>query len=150
MTRGLVIIGVLLAACGGASGQTTPSPDAEASLRAFLQAAADSNVAAMAERWGTNRGSAARTNNPQDYQKRIVIMQAYLRGTQNRILSNEAVPGENNQRIFQVELSRAGCVTTVPFTMIRAGRGEWLVYQFNLELVGSPSRACVPQDSTRQ
>jgi hypothetical protein len=144
-----MIMGVLLGACGGAKGQVTPSPDAETSLRAFLQAAADSNVAVMAEHWGTNRGSAARTNNPSDYQKRIVIMQAYLRGAQYRLLANEAVPGENNQRLLTVEFSRAGCVSQVPFTMIRTGRGEWLINQFNLELLGSPARACVAQDTAR-
>ena len=152
MTRGLVILGVLLSACGGASGQVpaAPAPAAEAALQAFLQAVTDSNVNAMADRWGTSRGSSSRTNNPQDYQKRIVIMQAFLRGSQYRVLSNDPVPGENNQRLIQVELTRSGCTNQVPFTMIRTGRGEWLVYQFNLELVGSPNRPCAPPDSTRQ
>ncbi|MEP7324355.1 MAG: hypothetical protein ABI836_00275 [Gemmatimonadota bacterium] len=155
MTRGLVIMGVLLSACGGASGGASgqapaaPAPAAEAALQLFLHAVADSNVTAMADHWGTSRGSASRTNNPSDYQKRIVIMQAFLRGTQYRILSNEPVPGENNQRLIAVELTRTGCTNQVPFTMIRTGRGEWLVYQFNLELVGSPNRPCAPPDSTQ-
>lgn len=151
MTRALVIMGVLLSACGGGSGQApaTPTPDAEAVLQLFLHAVADSNVTVMADHWGNARGSASRTNNPPDYQKRIVIMQAFLRGTTYRVLSNDPVPGENNQRLIQVELSRSSCTNVVPFTMIRTGRGEWLVYQFNLELVGSPNRPCAPPDSTR-
>jgi len=153
MTRALVIMGVLLSACGGGSGQaptTAPAPDAEAALQLFLHAVADSNVAVMADHWGNSRGPASRTNNPPDYQKRIVIMQAFLRGTSYRVLSNDPVPGQNNQRVIQVELSRSSCNNVVPFTMIRTGRGEWLVYQFNLELVGSPNRPCAPPDSTHQ
>ena len=151
MIRALLIMGVLLSACGGASGQApaAPAPEAEAALQAFLKAVADSNVIAMADHWGTSRGSATRTNNPEDYQKRVVIMQAFLRGSQYRILSNDPVPRENNQRLIQVELTSSGCTNVVPFTMIRTGRGEWLVYRFNLELVGSPNRPCAPPDSTR-
>lgn len=151
MTRTLVIMGVLLSACRGSGGPapTAPAPEAETSLQSFLRAVSDSNVAAMADHWGTSRGAASRTNNPPDYQKRVVIMQAFLRGTQYRVLSNDPVPGQNNQRVIQVELSRYSCTNVVPFTMIRTGRGEWLVYQFNLELVGSPNRPCAPPDSTR-
>jgi hypothetical protein len=149
MRSGLVFMGVLLAACGGARGQVAPAPEADASLRTFLQAAADSNVNVMAEHWGTSRGSAARTGKPDDYQKRVMIMQAFLKGTVNRIVGTDPVLGENNQRLLQVELTRNGCVAVVPFTMIRTGRGDWLVKEFNLELVPSPSRGCEGRDSTQ-
>ena len=149
MRSGLVVMGILLAACGGARGQVTPSPDADASLHAFLQGAVDSNVTAMAEHWGTQRGSAARTGKPEDYQKRVMIMQAYLKGTTNRVVGTDPVPGENNQRLIQIEFTRAGCVAVVPFTMIRTGRGEWLVYNFNLELVPSAGRVCEGRDTTQ-
>ncbi len=149
MRSGLVVLGILLGACGGARGQVAPVPEAEASVRAFLQAAADSNVNAMADHWGTQRGPASRTGKPDDYQKRIMVIQAFLKGTVSRLVGTDPVPGQNNQRLVQVELTRGACVATVPFTMIRTGRGEWLVYQFNLEQVPSPSRSCESRDTTQ-
>ena len=143
MTRSLVVA-LLLAACGGRTGQVPPVLEAEAGLRNFMQAAADSNFVRMSENWGTSRGSASETGNPPDYQQRMIIIQAYLLGIRYRVVSNEAVPNESNQRILQVELTRGPCQNTVPFTMARTGSGRWLVYQFDLERVGPPTRGCSP------
>jgi hypothetical protein len=102
----------------------------------------------MAQNWGTTRGSASETGNPPDFQQRMVIIQAYLVGITYRVLSNEAVASAENQRLLQVEMSRDRCINIVPFTMARTGSGRWLVYQFDLEKVGAPTRSCNPQTST--
>jgi hypothetical protein len=120
-------------------------PEAETTLNAFLQAARDSDFVAMSENWGTARGSARETGTPPDYQRRMVIIEAYMRGIQYRVLSNEPVPNENNLRLLQVEIARGGCIQLVPFTMIRTGGGRWLVNEFDLEKVGSPARGCAPR-----
>lgn len=145
--RGLALLPLLLVACGGSGGQVAPVPEAEASLRDFLQAAADSNFAGMSANWGTARGPASETGQPADYQRRMVIIQAYLHGSKFRVLSNEPAVDASNQRVLQVELSRSGCVNVVPFTMVRTGGGRWVVNQFDLEKVGSPSRACGASDT---
>ena len=107
-----------------------------------MQAAADSNFIRMSENWGTSRGSASETGNPPDYQQRMVIIQAYLEGMRFRVLSNDPVANIENQRQLVVELTRGNCVNTVPFTMARTGSGRWVVYQFDLEKIGSPVRGC--------
>ena len=142
MTRSLVVVALLLAACGRQAGQVAPVPEAEVGLRNFMEAAADSNYVVMSENWGTSRGAASETGNPGDYQQRMVIIQAYLLGITYRVLSNEAVLNSSNSRTLMLELTRGSCVNTVPFTMVRTGSGRWVVNQFDLERVGPPTRGC--------
>ena len=141
------MLALLLLGCGGRSGQVAPVPEAELALRNFMQAAADSNFNGMAEHWGTSRGSAAATGNPADFQQRMVIVQAFLKGIRYRVLSNDADPTSANQRVLQVELSRDNCLNLVPFTMARTSQDKWVVYQFDLEKVGAPSRGCTSSGS---
>jgi hypothetical protein len=136
------VVALLLTACGGNPGQVAPIPEAEQGFRNFMEAARDSNYVRMAENWGTARGSAGETGNPPDYQQRMIIMQAYLLGIQSRVLGNEAVPGAENQRLLTVEMTRGDCTATIPFLMARTGTGRWVVYQFDLEKIGPPTRSC--------
>ena len=66
--RWLLAAALTLAACGGQAStsvaqnrQPEPAGDAEAVVQQFMEAVADSNLAKMAELWGTAKGSAART-----------------------------------------------------------------------------------------
>jgi hypothetical protein len=142
--RGVTALAVLLIACGGRTGPVAPIPEAETGLRNFMQATADSNFVQMSQNWGTSRGSAGETGSPSDYQQRMVIIQAYMRGIQYRVLSNDPVANAANLRTLTVELTRGTCVTTLPFTMARTGSGRWVVYQFDLEKIGPPTRGCEP------
>ncbi|MEO8199247.1 MAG: hypothetical protein ABI679_01885 [Gemmatimonadota bacterium] len=148
MKRGLPLVALFLAACGGGRAQVTPIPAADAALKSFLQASVDSNLTGMAAAWGTSRGAAGVTGIPADYQKRMVIVQTYLAGARFRVLSNDPKLGDANQRILQVELTRPGCVNVIPFTMVRTGNDQWLVNEFDLEKVGPPGRPCGNSDSS--
>lgn len=128
-------------ACSGTPPGKAAPASAEASLHAFLQAAADSNVTKMAEHWGTAKGSAAETGVPEDYPRRIAIMQTYLDGMSSMVLTNDPVAGVTGERVLQVRLTRRDCIRTVPFTMVWTGE-EWLVNSFDLQDVGNPSRPC--------
>lgn len=132
---------LVAAACSSSPPGKAGPASAEASLHAFLQAAADSNVMKMAEHWGTAKGSAASTGVPEDYPRRIAIMQLYLKDMSSMVLTNDPVSGVTGQRMLQVRLTRTNCTRTVPFTMVWTGN-EWLVNSFNLEDVGNPSRPC--------
>jgi hypothetical protein len=82
--RVLVLALAALAACGGSAGSApaaAPGPvtSPRGAVEQFLQAVADSNLQKMASLWGTAAGPAAKTNQPADYQRRLVVMQAYLR-----------------------------------------------------------------------
>jgi hypothetical protein len=151
MQRWLVATVLSLAACGGGNvasptaqaGQVpVPAADAEAAVQQFLEAVADSNLRRMAQLWGTARGSAARTGQPQDYERRVVIMQAYLRDRRHRLLSNTQEGADPNRRIIQVEFQRGECTTVVPFTVIRSEADDWIVNAIDLALIGSPGAGC--------
>jgi hypothetical protein len=102
---------------------------------------ADSNLTKMAQLWGSAKGPAGTTHEPVDYERRIAIMQAYLRGAQYRILANDVDPASADQRVLQVELKREHCDKTVPFALIRTG-DAWLINRVDLGAVGSPGRPC--------
>lgn len=136
---------LLLAACSGAS---TPAPvhpanTASAAVQNFMRAVADSNLTAMAGLWGTTRGPAAKTRQPSDYARRIVVMQTYLSHDDSRILS-DTPDGSDARHAVQVQLRRQACTWTVPFTVIQLTDGTWIINQVDLTAAGNPSRPCNP------
>jgi hypothetical protein len=135
----------LLAACGGGGGPSTPvqpAPTAATAVQAFMQAVADSNLDKMANLWGTASGPAARTGQPQNYQRRIAIIRAYLRNDSYRLTSD--VPESPDRRALQVQIRRQVCTWNVPFVAIRTANGSWLVNQVDLTAAGNPARPCQP------
>jgi len=106
-----------------------------------MQAVADSNIDRMASLWGTAAGPASKTRQPPDYQRRVTIMQAYLRNQSFRITSDVPQPDES-RRALQVEIKRNTCTWSVPFVAIKAANGTWLVTQVDLAAAGNPARPC--------
>src|SRR4029079_13434366 len=90
----------------------------------------------------TSAGPAAKTNQPPDWERRIVVMQAYLRNERSAITSDAADGPERHQ--VQVELRRQLCTKTVPFTVIKLADGTWLVNQVDLTTAGTPTKPCLP------
>jgi hypothetical protein len=152
--RSILGASLLLVACGGHAGPATsssPATSAEGAVRSFLQAVADSNLAKMAQYWGSAKGPAAKTGEPPDYDKRMVIMQAYLRSPAYRILPAPA-GAQGDSREVQVELQREVCTRTVPFVVVKSADGSWIINQVDLAAAGSPIRPCPVKpagDSTR-
>jgi hypothetical protein len=144
---------VLLVACGGNPAPSVsggPATSAEGAVRSFLQAVSDSNLAKMALYWGSAKGAAAKTHEPPDYERRMVVMQSYLRRASYRVVSG-VTEGPVDSRQLQVELDRGECKRLVPFTAIKAGDGTWIVNQVDLASAGSPTKPCsgkAPKDST--
>lgn len=144
----LVVPALVLMACSSgarssmAQAPASPQAGAEAAVQGFLQAVADSDLVKMAQHWGTSKGSAAATGEPSDYQRRIVVMQAYLRNLPYRILSNSQDGEASDRRILQVEFTRNGCEAIAPFTTVRADGGKWVVQALDLAKVGGPGTKC--------
>ena len=107
-----------------------------------MEAVADSNLSRMATLWGTAAGPASKTRQPSDYEKRVVVMQAYLRNESHRLLPSQA--SNEGSQVVQVELRRELCTWVVPFTTLRLGDGNWIVNQVDLTKAGNPARPCVP------
>jgi len=151
INRRWITAAALVAACGGGSGagQVQPSNTASAAVESFMRAVADSNLAAMASLWGTAKGPAAKTKQPPDYERRIVVMQSYLANDDWRVES-DAPEGSGGQHTVQVQLRRQACTWTIPFGVIQLSDRSWLVNQIDLTAAGNPARSCNPsaQDST--
>jgi len=139
---------LVLAACSGGSaggaGEVDPANSASSAVTAFLQAVSDSNLSKMAALWGTTAGPSARTRQPPDYERRVAVMQAYLRHDDSRIVSDtpEAIP---TRHTVQAELRRSACTWSVPFVVIQLSNGGWIVNSVDLVTAGNPSRPCRSQ-----
>jgi hypothetical protein len=118
-----------------------PANSATAAVQGFMQAVADSNLTKMAGLWGTASGPALKTRQPRDFERRVAIMQAYLRNESFRVTSD--VPETVERRALQVELRRQTCTWNVPFVAIKTNQGSWLVNQVDLTAAGNPARPCV-------
>lgn len=137
----------VLTACGGGSGsggtaEVGPTGSPAQTFQSFMKAAADSNLARMAQLWGTDAGSAAETGKPDGWEKRLIVMQAYLRGDSTQIVSNVPVTGNDNQRRVIVALYRPGCIKQIPATMTRGKGGRWLVVEVDVQSAGNPRNPC--------
>jgi hypothetical protein len=143
--QGWCWIAILLGACGGASAPVQPAQSAAAAVQGFMQAVADSNLTKMAGLWGTPNGPASKTRQPSDYERRIAIMQAYLRNDSFRVTSD--VAESENRRGLVVELRRQTCTWNVPFAAVKAADGTWLVTSVDLTAAGNPARPCVEGSS---
>lgn len=138
---------LMLAACGGGPPPATqPATSASGTVRNFMQAVADSNVEKMASLWGTSGGPASRTKQPPDYQRRVAIMQAYLRNQSFRITS-DTPEQDPNRRAVQVEIKRETCTWSVPFVTVKSSDGTWIITQVDLAAAGNPARPCMEPGS---
>jgi hypothetical protein len=135
---------LFLAACGGGTGTqaAAPLPSAEAAVREFVAAATDSNIARMGQSWGTANGAAAVTGQPAQWEQRLQVAQAYLRGGTWRVLSSTQGTGAEDTRVVTMQFTRGTCVKSIPFMTIRTSRGGWLVNDFDLSLAGNPINPC--------
>jgi len=156
MRKSVLVVSAILAACGGHSGSapTTPVASSGQAIREFMKAAADSNLTRMAQLWGSSRGPAAETHQPADYEKRLAVIQAYLRADSSKVISDVQVTGDENHRKLLVAVYRSGgCMKQVPATLSRI-KGAWVVTNIDLVAAGNPARPCegastVPDGLTR-
>src|SRR4051812_19062089 len=132
---------LLLSACGGGSAPVQPARSASTAVQGFMQAVADSNLDKMASLWGSTNGPALKTHQPPDYEKRIAIMQAYLRSDGFHITWDVA-EGEK-RRAFKAQTGRQPCPGNVPFETVPTADGSWLITSVDLAAAGNPARPCV-------
>lgn len=144
----MVCLITLLVGCGGGGSPASPAPgnasdSPETAVKNFMQAIADSNIARMTQLWGTAKGPAAETKKPDDYEKRMIITQLYLRGASYRIIRVDPVTDDPTRNLVTVDLNRGECTKSVPFTVVNTG-SSWIVNQIDLNLAGTPVRPCEP------
>jgi hypothetical protein len=139
--RSLVLAAASVLVVPIVAGAQAPVPATPtAAVEEFMRAASDSNLTRMSQLFGSDRGSAASTNQPKDHGQRMIIMQAYLGGVSVRALG-EVVSGERNRRLVTTEISRGPCRVVVPVTVVQV-RGGWLVNAFDLSEVAQVNKPC--------
>ncbi len=114
--------------------------DPQVTVTRFMSAVEAKNLVAMGQLWGTTRGPAVEKMDPADLEKRLTVMQRYLTHDEYEVRAG-AMAGDR-LRSYQIQLTRAGCVHTVPFELVRLG-GGWLVSNIDLTQAGNPARECV-------
>lgn len=94
-----------------------------------------SDLGRMAELWGTERGPSAITNpnTPEMRQRQLTIMQRVLASDQHRVLGVDAAMSGPGRTVLNVELVRNSNRVTVPFTLVAARTGGWLVSAIGLD-----------------
>jgi hypothetical protein len=144
MRQLLLPVALLAGACGGGAPSPEPISSSPEAVRAFMRAAADSNLSRMAQLWGTASGPASETH-PKNLDKILVVLQAYLRGDSTRIVSDVAIPGDDNRRKVSMALYRGTCMKQIPVTTIRLGNNRgWIVNSVDVSFAGNPARPCEP------
>lgn len=145
-TRALVLVSVIatVAACAHGTGAAHPTPvaTADGAIREFLAAASDSNIARMANIWGTANGPASVTGQPAQWQTRLKVMQVYLKGGTWTVIDNKPQQGNENRRDILMQFTRGTCVKNVPFVAVKSSHGGWLVESVDLTAAGNPVTPC--------
>jgi hypothetical protein len=142
---GLLLIGVLVLLPSCASG---PSTGAEAALppqmtiERFLRAANQNDLDTMGQLFGTRDGAIARTWPRREIDNRMFLLASLLRHSDYRIDGEQIVPGRREEATrFMVHLVVAQGPVDVPFTLVRATRGQhWLIEDILIERITHPTR----------
>jgi hypothetical protein len=131
------------AACGGGRGGSPAPADPTETVRLFLDAVNDSNLAGMARLWGGGRGPALEYMDEDELRKRLTVMWVYLEHERYELTQEMglAVSGGAGRQGVLARLYRNGCISNVPFTLV-PWSGRWLVNDIDLSAVGNPARAC--------
>lgn len=108
-----------------------------------MSAVQANSLVAMGELWGGGRGPARSYMDTDDLEKRLTVIQTYMRHESYEILrpASPRIGDRADLRTIDVRLSRRGCTPVVPFTVVRY-RDGWLVNQIDLEAAGNPTRRC--------
>jgi hypothetical protein len=136
-----------LAACGGgarAAGGSAPSgivATAPASaVEQFLGFAGQQRFIEMGHVFGTARGPLAEQQAPARVARRMQAIASVLRHDQYSMTGVVPVPGRPEARRVTVQLRQGRQQTEVPFVVVQAPGGRWLVEMVDIEAAMEPQR----------
>ena len=120
----LLVAAPLSASAQAPKGGATPT----AAVSEFMRALADSNLSRVAQLWGNAKGPVS-SSRPKGFEKKIVIMQALLRGVEAKPVG-EVAADKGDMRTVTTQLSHNGCRVTIPVNVVKSSVG-WLVHDFD-------------------
>ena len=128
--RHLVILALGAAVACGHRAPVAPLPASPAdAVEAFLSAANANDLGRMGQAWGDENGP-NRAGSEAVRTQRLTIMQHLLHGEAHEITATDATTPDKPK--LSVAITQGTRRFTVPFTMIRARQGGWLVWQIDL------------------
>jgi hypothetical protein len=124
-----------------AHAQKTPAGSSPAdAVQQLMKAIADSNLTRVAQLFGNTKGPQSRTH-PKDYEKRIVLMQLFLRGGVTAQALGDVPSEKGKGRTVTTTLSHNRCRVTIPFDVVKVSEG-WIVSNFDLDRASQVTRPC--------
>jgi hypothetical protein len=131
--RHLVILALGAAVACGHHAPVVPLPATPVeTVEAFLAAVNASNLERMAGLFGDERGpsNVARRNSDAVRTQQMTIFQRLLHGEAHELVSTDMTSPDKPK--LSVAITQGTRRFTVPFTMIRARQGGWLVWSIDL------------------
>lgn len=137
-----LLLALLLGACVSRTTVTERPPAASGVgpvlvLERFLQAANASDLRTMGRLFGTRDGSILERD-PQDVvEERMFALASLLRHDDYQIVGDRPVPGRLQEAVrIETRLRQGERDVSVPFTLVQAGDGGWLVEEIGVEELG--------------
>ncbi len=106
-----------------------------------MNAVQANDLRAMGQLWGTESGPMAGRMDADQLDMRLTVMQRYLAHEKYQIVPLPSTTAREGRRMYQVELTRFGCVIQVPIELVQVKSG-WLVNNVDLTRAGNPGRPC--------
>lgn len=108
-----------------------------------MEAVKAEDLVGMSRLWGTRDGPIANKLDPVNAQRRLQLMQIYLKHDSYTVALDDGQVFANNEREvhYLVTLARQNCRPRVPFKLVRARTG-WMVENVNIAEAGNPARPC--------
>jgi hypothetical protein len=123
----------VLVACASA-GSSAPGDGRDSprqALQAFLAAAQDRDLEAMAVVWGGEKGSAARYMPKEERDKRLLIVQCHLQHDAAKVVSE--YPTDGGRRGFRVDLTFRGITKTTTMQAALGPNRRWFLESADIE-----------------
>jgi hypothetical protein len=99
----------------------------------FLAAVNAQDLQAMSVVFGTSHGPSRDNMDRTELDKRLIILQCYFYHDKSRILGEN--PGEGNERVLNVELTRGRLTRTPRFYTIEGPNNRWFVDNMEIAVV---------------
>jgi hypothetical protein len=141
---GLVLTGVVLAACSRSTTTVNPTPatttmtgagtgaaDPASALRGFMDAAKAQNIQGISAYWGDQDGTARGRYPKAEEEQREIIMARCLRHDRYDVLGD--APAIGGGRTFAISLSRPGKSATTNVDVVPASDHRWYVQKVDME-----------------
>jgi len=115
--------GVLTPATGGDVG----APTAREAVEGFLAGAKAQDLGRMAAVWGTARGPARAQLQPDEVEKRLIVIQCLLNHDSWRFVEERARLSSGGRQDWVVEIRRESRTGQTVFTTVSTPAGRWFV-----------------------